>query len=403
MNQIATSSGPIPLILIAFTIAISALAFLNETAMQRLMFFGPAVKQSGQWYRLVTHGFIHKDLFHIFFNLFTLYSFGDSVITIFENALGDAGSLAFLAFYLVAIVAAILPTYWKHKNDHSYYSLGASGAISAIIAFDALSEPGMQVIVYGIPVPGWAYLIGFIAISIWLGRNPNSMVNHSAHLYGAAFGLVVAIALGAVSGQAVIYNFLQGSAPIQNSGVAISDSTNNIGNWYEYEVREDGSVIFDTGYTDEDGSMSESQMGEFWGKKDYYYFRVGCYPTNNEYDRLIGEFALQPATANYDDAYTTDVFGDAQDFKLTLGTSKTNAYPTLIENVWLASTDNNNPPYSYIYFTPVELGVSTEFAAVLLSGEVELTANGKTIRFSWPASKGSEILDKLESAGCKSG
>ena len=213
MNQIATSSGPIPLILIAITVAISALAFLNETAMQRLIFFGPAVKQRGQWYRLVTHGFVHKDLFHIFFNLFTLYSFGDSVVTIFENALGNAGGFAFLAFYLLAIVAAILPTYWKHKNDHSYYSLGASGAISAIIAFDALSEPGMQVIVYGIPVPGWAYLIGFIAISIWLGRNPNSMVNHSAHLYGAAFGLVVAIALGAVSGQDVVYNFLQGSAP----------------------------------------------------------------------------------------------------------------------------------------------------------------------------------------------
>jgi membrane associated rhomboid family serine protease len=217
MNQIATSSGVIPLSLIAITILISALAFFNETVMQKLIFFGPAVSQRGEWFRLFTHGFLHKDLFHIFFNLFTLYSFGDSVVTIFETALGGFGGAGFAVFYLVAIVAAIMPTYLKHKNDHSYYSLGASGAISAIIALDVLSEPGMHVLVYGISVPGWAYLLIFIAISIWLGRNPNSMVNHSAHLYGAAFGIVAAIGLGAVSGQNVVSNFIQGQSPVLDS------------------------------------------------------------------------------------------------------------------------------------------------------------------------------------------
>jgi membrane associated rhomboid family serine protease len=107
---------------------VSLLAWQSPQLMQRLIFYPPAV-QRGQVDRFVTYGFIHADGMHLFFNMFTLYSFGQAVQGLFMSKLG---SLGFVLFYLAALVVAIMPTYLKQKNNPRYSSLGASGAVSAI-------------------------------------------------------------------------------------------------------------------------------------------------------------------------------------------------------------------------------------------------------------------------------
>lgn len=197
-----------------------------------------------------------------------------------------------------------------------------------------------------------------------------------------------------------------GAASSESASPSNSQTSENVysslGYWFEYEVGDDGSVIFEAWYSESDGPIDLSEEPNYREKQEYYYFRIGCYPQDNLDVRLRGEFALQPAGGVWADAYTTEVFGEAKDFKLTLGAEKQNAIPTFLVNLMLAGSDSNNPPYSYIYFTPEVpgTGTSVEFSSVLSAGEVELTANGKTIRFSWPENMAPVVLEKLKSAGC---
>ena len=100
------------LFIIIITVVVSLLAWKSPQLMQRLIFYPPAV-QRGQVDRIVTHGFIHADGMHLFFNMFTLYSFGQAVQGLFMSKLG---SLGFVLFYLAALVVAIMPTYLKQSR-----------------------------------------------------------------------------------------------------------------------------------------------------------------------------------------------------------------------------------------------------------------------------------------------
>nr|MCU0335860.1 rhomboid family intramembrane serine protease [Chitinophagaceae bacterium] len=91
--------------------------------------YPPAVSR-GQYWRLLTSGFLHADYMHLIFNMLTLYFFGRVVEVAFFSRFG---SFAFLLFYLMALVFSDLPTYIKHRNNTSYTSLGASGAVAAVL------------------------------------------------------------------------------------------------------------------------------------------------------------------------------------------------------------------------------------------------------------------------------
>ena len=125
------------IIIIAVTCLVSYMAWQNKQLMERLIFWSPAIKQ-GQYERFVTHGFIHADGTHLLFNMFTFYFFGSIIESFYRDFLGGAG---FVVFYLGAIVAAMLPSYFKHKDDRNYMSLGASGAVSAVLFAYILFAP----------------------------------------------------------------------------------------------------------------------------------------------------------------------------------------------------------------------------------------------------------------------
>ena len=174
-------------VLIGITVLVSWLAFNNRRLLERLILWPPAIDRRHQYDRLVTHGFVHADWQHLLFNMITLYFFGGLVERWFAGYIGHAG---FVLFYLSAVVVAILPTYLRHRHDPHYRSLGASGAVSAVLFAFILARPWAMIYVFFLPLPAIVYAVGYVGYSLWMDRRGGDNVNHSAHLSGAAYGVL---------------------------------------------------------------------------------------------------------------------------------------------------------------------------------------------------------------------
>ncbi|WP_227429202.1 rhomboid family intramembrane serine protease [Psychrobacter sp. I-STPA6b] len=168
------------------------MAWQNDKLFQKLIFYPPAIKH-GEWYRFITHGFIHADGMHLFFNIFTLYFFGRVIENFYNQFLGGFG---FLAVYLLAIVVAIIPSYLKNKNNPYYKSLGASGGVSAVLFAFILFKPWSTIYLFAIlPIPAIIFAIAYVGYSLYANRQSNTNINHMAHLWGGAFGVIATIIL----------------------------------------------------------------------------------------------------------------------------------------------------------------------------------------------------------------
>lgn len=175
-------------IIIGITCLVSFLAFNDRQLMNRLVLWPPAVQRDGQYYRLFTHGLIHQDGMHLLVNMLGLYFFGPAIERLL-NAM--AGPWAFTTFYVAAIVVSILP--WQHANRHrtDTASLGASGAVTAVLFAYILFDPWATLLLFFvIPAPAIVIAVGYVAYSIYMDRQNTDKINHSAHLWGAAFGVV---------------------------------------------------------------------------------------------------------------------------------------------------------------------------------------------------------------------
>ncbi len=181
------------LVLIAVTSAASLVALRNPTMLAALLMWTTAVRR-GEWYRLLSYGFVHADFPHLLFNMVTLYFFGRVVESFYVEHLGPLG---FYLFYLLGLLASILPSYFDHRDDPEYRSLGASGAVSAVLFAFILFEPWAGIYFYFIPVPIPAvlYAVLFVGYSLYEARRGKGRVNHSAHLWGGAFGVAFTLVL----------------------------------------------------------------------------------------------------------------------------------------------------------------------------------------------------------------
>ena len=179
------------LIIIVITVILSFVAFKNHNVMNRLIMRPPAM-QRGQYDRFITYGFIHADGTHLLFNMFTLFFFGRAIENFYRPYLGGLG---FVLFYLAALVVSMLPSYLKHKNDPNYLSLGASGAVSAVLFAYILFAPWNMIYVFFIPVPAIIYAVLYTAYSVYAAKRGQDNINHSAHMWGAAFGVLATIAI----------------------------------------------------------------------------------------------------------------------------------------------------------------------------------------------------------------
>jgi len=207
----------ITLVIIIITVLVSIGAFNNQKIMDDLIFYPPAISKRNQWYRFFSCGLIHANWAHLLFNMFALYIFGagqhkDGVEYIFKMVFNDKGVILYVVMYIAALAVCLLPTYARNKNNYHYRSLGASGAVSAVVFAYMLFDPmrGMGLLFLPIYIPGFLFGILYLLISSWLEKRGGGNVNHSAHIWGAVFGILfVIVACKLFSDYPVLQEFIE--------------------------------------------------------------------------------------------------------------------------------------------------------------------------------------------------
>jgi membrane associated rhomboid family serine protease len=184
----------VTLTIIVLTCLVSFAAFNNAKITDDLIFWPPAVSMRHQYYRFITCGLIHADFIHLLFNMLTLYFFGRALEVFYRGELGLQGYY-YPILYISALIVANIPSYIKRKDDYNYRSLGASGAVCAVLFAVILIRPWMQLYLYFIPMPAILYSVLFLAYSVYMSRRGGDNVNHDAHLWGALYGVVFTVAV----------------------------------------------------------------------------------------------------------------------------------------------------------------------------------------------------------------
>lgn len=180
--------------------------------MDDLIYYPAFIHSKKQYYRFVTYGFIHADLMHLIFNMYAFYLFGEYMEKAFMALFGDTQGLVFyVLMYLLALIASVIPDYAKYKNNYQYRSLGASGAVSAVVFAFIILNPmqGIGLIFIPFLIPGFLFGFLYLVISFFLSKKGGSVINHNAHIWGAIFGMLFLIVFSKIfSGYPVLQNFL---------------------------------------------------------------------------------------------------------------------------------------------------------------------------------------------------
>ncbi len=186
----------VTLVIVLVTALVSFSAFNNNELRSKLIMNAYMVHHRKQWYRMFSHGFIHADWPHLIFNMIALYSFGQSVENYYSYYFGDAlGTFYYILLYSSSLVFASVPDLAKHKDQHWFNSLGASGAVSAVVFAAILFDPWVGITIFPIPIPIPGIVFGplFLIISQYLARKGTDNIGHDAHFYGAISGIAITL------------------------------------------------------------------------------------------------------------------------------------------------------------------------------------------------------------------
>jgi membrane associated rhomboid family serine protease len=168
--------------------AIFSLKGFSDFAFFEKYKFNIGALRRGEQIRMLSSGFLHADMAHLFFNMFTLYFFADPVLGVF-------GNIKFVVIYLGSLIVGNLLSFSFHKDEFHYSAVGASGAVTGILYAAILLEPNMSLYMYFIPIPIPAYVfgIGYLLYSIYGMKNRVGNIGHSAHFGGAIGGYVLTL------------------------------------------------------------------------------------------------------------------------------------------------------------------------------------------------------------------
>lgn len=188
MEQILAS--PATAVLIAANIVASLIALSNRPFMEKNLFHVGPILQQREWHRMLTSGFLHGGMMHLFVNMYVLYMFGSLI----EGALGTFG---YLIVYFAALLGGNLWSLLENKAKPAYRALGASGATSGIVMSFTLFAPFENLYFFPLPIPIPAVILAviFIVASAILARRENKVIGHEAHLGGALAGILATIAV----------------------------------------------------------------------------------------------------------------------------------------------------------------------------------------------------------------
>jgi membrane associated rhomboid family serine protease len=199
------------IIIIIVTLIITVIAFYNDEVMSKMMLNPYQVYHKKEWYRMITHGFLHADWTHLIINMIVLYSFGSNVEAWFGKlkmaGYIDSVAITYSLLYFGGIIIASMITLFRHRNNRWYNSVGASGAVSAIIFTSIFFNPLDKLYFFAvIPIPGIVFAVLYLVYSSYMGRRSKDNVNHDAHLLGAVYGFTFPLLIDFD----LISHFLQG-------------------------------------------------------------------------------------------------------------------------------------------------------------------------------------------------
>lgn len=185
-------------IIIAITVIVSIWALSDAQLMEKLLFSPYKTIHGKEWHRLLSHAFVHADYVHLFVNMIVLLSFGMAAERIFEslkyNGIISSAPLHFLVLYFGGVVVASLTTLKKYKDNYYYRSVGASGAVSAVVFWCIFFNPLERLYLMAvIPIPGIVFGIAYLAYSHYMSKKDFDNINHDAHFVGAVFGFIYPI------------------------------------------------------------------------------------------------------------------------------------------------------------------------------------------------------------------
>ena len=185
----------ITLYITIITVGVSILAMYNHALMDKLIFHPYSVHNNNEWYRFFTCGLVHADFMHLAFNMFSFYMFGDYIEQYFAMIFGRSGSSMYIILYVSSLLVCLIPTYLNHYKQYNYNSLGASGAVSAIVFVGIFLQPTMQIGFFIIPpiIPGFVFGPIYLGLTAYLAQSGQGGINHSAHLWGSLYGVVFLI------------------------------------------------------------------------------------------------------------------------------------------------------------------------------------------------------------------
>lgn len=187
----------ITVLLIIVIVGISIWAWQNPEILYKLILNPYTIHRRGEWYRMLTAGFIHADYAHLGFNMFSLYFLGRSVEIYFNYIFGDKGAIFYLLLFLLGIVFGNIPDTRNKKNNSNYNALGASGGVSSVVFAYILLRPlaSLNVMFIPIDIPAWIFGVLYVAYSNYMAKRQLDNIGHTAHLWGALWGVVFVILL----------------------------------------------------------------------------------------------------------------------------------------------------------------------------------------------------------------
>lgn len=175
--------------IIILTCLVSIAAFRNSDLMYKLQFNPYLIIHKKQWYRIVTHAFLHADYAHLAINMFVLYSFGEAIEYYFGQFFGTYRYLYYALLYMGSLIIAPVYALIRHRNNPNYNAVGASGAVSAVVFAAIFFNPANKIYFFAVlPIPGILFAILYLIYSYVMSKKSKDNVAHDTHFWGAVFG-----------------------------------------------------------------------------------------------------------------------------------------------------------------------------------------------------------------------
>jgi membrane associated rhomboid family serine protease len=190
----------ITIIIVSVTALVSYLCFQRIDLFNKLDFSPYNVVHRKEYYRFITHAFVHADWVHLIINMLVFFSFGRYVESLFgqlqEGGYIFSGPVFYILLYFGGVIVATLSTLLKHKDNPDYASVGASGAVSAVLFTSIFFSPMEKIYFYGVlPIPGIVFGVLYLLYSSYMGRSSRDNINHDAHFWGAVYGFIFPVML----------------------------------------------------------------------------------------------------------------------------------------------------------------------------------------------------------------